>query len=378
MEATFDDDSKVEGWFKDDNENHKSIKTHQMPTPRVTHADGVPQPTIPLLKDFNGRLMNIWTVDLGASSAPAGYEFAIEAPSNTGLQVVTGSAGKCSWTTTTPTQSGWQKASDDFYLARCGLGEKANLTIKAKVDHGGNLYDFGTYGSVTTSLSWHQYDNHVYYVFGTIPPTTTPTPTPTPAPVGTATPTPTPTPTGTVTPTPAPIPDFETVIIEAADKWNSPGTGATFCKNVPCGDDGKRIDIHVVTPVPTTTATNPQSREPCGDISAPACVQEGLTYGDEHIGNRKMYIVHPPHIYERVGKAFQYGEFRWTDIQSVASRDPDYLYLPSAALHEWGHAAGVGHSPDAWDVMYGENESQYYLQTNDKEAMKAIYGAHSH
>ena len=68
----------------------------------------------------------------------------------------------------------------------------------------------------------------------------------------------------------------------------------------------------------------------------------------------------------------------WTSkIDKVSEERP---YLPGVISHEFGHAAGLGHSASAGDLMYTRNEytstttpSVLFPAAGDVDAMKALY-----
>ncbi len=353
----------------------KSFKTHRSPQPMVTHLYGKDVSDSYSLENFNGRLMNVVTVDLGIQ--PEGrvndfLDFLIEAPSGTGLEVKNSLPGTCDWNSNAaPTKSGFLKANGKFYLARCGIGTgSAKLTIRAsELDN--NVRYGVTYAEVSIPRSWHQRDNVVKYSVQTLPPTLTPTPTPTPPPVH-----------GTgqeivvprSTPTPVPTPDFRAAIPTAAAVWGT--SPVTFCTGTGCGAsnaDGRSIVIQVVTPRPNPPRPTPTF--PCGDNSL-ACVA-GWWNGDEHIGNQTMYIVHPLHFYQRQGGVDVLKKYQWIDDISLVEDNLDVIYLPAVLAHEFGHAAGLGHSSVSGDVMYTEDYTQSHPTANDRKALQKNYEGHT-
>ena len=58
--------------------------------------------------------------------------------------------------------------------------------------------------------------------------------------------------------------------------------------------------------------------------------------------------------------------------------DDALLYMPIYMAHEFGHAAGLWHSPVASDAMTAHIASNTQnLNSNDKKAIKAIYDNHT-
>ena len=368
--ATLNTNDEIAGNFEG------SVRTHPVPTPRVTHIYGNSKTPVSLTA-FNGRLMHVATVDLDVTATGHTYEFAVDAPAGTGFRVGNGADSTCTWPRPVTTTLVWQGPSDPFYLVRCGVGNgSTNLKIRARVVGERSIYSLGTYATVVIPQSWHQADHSVKYVLGTMPPTATPTPTPTPI-IGPIPPTPIGTPTET------PLPLFPAAIATAAAAWNSgtPTPVLTFCREGTSGcDDSNHVTINVVTPIPTPTpgsSATPEASFPCG-YDALACVQKGWNYGDAHIGSQRMYFVHPLHIYaldDHGNPALE--EYMWTNVASVAMGMPGYFYLPVVTMHEFGHTGGLGHGSVSSDVMYAGFDKQTTLTDNDKKAMKANYAEHS-
>ena len=69
-----------------------------------------------------------------------------------------------------------------------------------------------------------------------------------------------------------------------------------------------------------------------------------------------------------------------TKVVSSERRVPvgDRLYLPSLMMHEFGHAAGLGHSASESHLMhaYQLSNGPVIPSAGDKAAMKALYNAH--
>ena len=70
--------------------------------------------------------------------------------------------------------------------------------------------------------------------------------------------------------------------------------------------------------------------------------------------------------------------FEWENDFSAAKNDFRVLYMPIFMAHEFGHAAGLWHSPGASDVMTSSIASNTQnIHNNDKKAMKALYDNHT-
>ena len=61
----------------------------------------------------------------------------------------------------------------------------------------------------------------------------------------------------------------------------------------------------------------------------------------------------------------------------AASNDDGLLYMPVFMAHEFGHAAGLWHSPGTSDAMSGPPNEMANLSSNDTNAMRALYDNHS-
>ncbi len=361
----------VEGEFADSRGDQIIVRTHPLPSPVVTHIYGQAHSPAIALERFDDEIMAAATVYLGVEAQAASHQFSILAPSTTGIQAKSHDQHMCLWriSPVAYTQTPWQASTDAFYIERCGLGDgSSKLEIMARAfDSGGVARDLGTYASVVMPQASHQADNVVMYRIGDLPPTATPTPTSVHVPID-----------------PYPTPDFPAAIATAASEWNSAALGVSFCgdDDGACrvsNTDGRRITIDVVTPIPTPAApSTPTPRiDGCGGLGALACVTDDRELGDSHIGNQTMIVINPVHIYvENFPGVYELVEAQWTEDQSLAQQ-ANYYYRPETLLHEFGHAAGLGHGYLPDDVMYQKNTAQPGLTDNDKRAMEANYAGHS-
>ena len=333
------------------------------PTPMVTHLDGVSRNHVPL-EDFQWRVLNVATINLGVTATTGSYKFAVEAPATTGLQAKGSASDMCVWRSTATTTTPWRSWDGYFHLARCAVGDGSTpLEIKIGVEDGNTTHDLGTYATTTViPQSWHQADHAVKYAIGTLPPT--PTPTPTGALM----------PTQVGVPTPVPTPDLSVAVSIGAAGWKSYTytTGLTYCKEGSSGcTDSHRVTINFVTPLPTPIPGSNVTPTPLPcKYNALACVKGWTGYTE--IGNQTMWFPHPLHYYAMVGSSLVHRSFMWTNITRVARDFPTtYRYLPGVIMHEFGHTGGLGHSSADGDVMHGRYKIHTGLQTNDKEAMRA-------
>ena len=64
----------------------------------------------------------------------------------------------------------------------------------------------------------------------------------------------------------------------------------------------------------------------------------------------------------------------WTSDHMQRRRDNTVRYLPAVISHEFGHAAGLGHSELTGDLMYHEYDTDVIAPSfNDVEAMRRVY-----
>ena len=304
------------------------------------------------------------TLALDVAVTSNSHEFALEAPSGTGLQLrSTLDDNLCSWPSPATSETPWQASNQNFYFVRCEIGDgNTALTIKARVVDGTERHELGAYATVVIPQPWHQTDHNVKYATGTLPPT--PTPTPTGALM----------PTQVGVPTPVPTPDLSVAVSIGAAGWKSYTytTGLTYCKEGSSGcTDSHRVTINFVTPLPTPIPGSNVTPTPLPcKYNALACVKGWTGYTE--IGNQTMWFPHPLHYYAMVGSSLVHRSFMWTNITRVARDFPTtYRYLPGVIMHEFGHTGGLGHSSADGDVMHGRYKIHTGLQTNDKEAMRA-------
>ncbi|MXY46633.1 MAG: matrixin family metalloprotease [Chloroflexi bacterium] len=110
----------------------------------------------------------------------------------------------------------------------------------------------------------------------------------------------------------------------------------------------------------------------CGTSLAVACVPYSLFIVYPHFNRQQTFwFEHEPAI----------GSTRveWTNDFSVTRRNPrQFLYMPILMAHEFGHAAGLWHSPGSSDAMFhAARTPRQNISGNDKNAMKAIYNHHA-
>ena len=106
---------------------------------------------------------------------------------------------------------------------------------------------------------------------------------------------------------------------------------------------------------------------PCKD--SVACVDRPTSIYPE-LGVMILYFETPP-IW---GTGPFPGVHSWTNSQTEMNYERKD-YMPGIMMHEFGHAAGLGHSVWPADIM-GYSGDKTALATNDITAMRAIYQNH--
>ena len=95
-----------------------------------------------------------------------------------------------------------------------------------------------------------------------------------------------------------------------------------------------------------------------------------------HQGAQTLYFEHPPVWNESTRR-------QWTNNITTAM-DPGFEYMPAIMKHEFGHTAGLHHSPSTDDIMgpFIINDGtvvKTQLSSYDIAAMRVIYsGRNSH
>ena len=95
-----------------------------------------------------------------------------------------------------------------------------------------------------------------------------------------------------------------------------------------------------------------------------------------HQSKETLYFEYPPEDGDAKTKHV------WTlnpNMGGVTSRGIKYIYMPAIMMHEFGHAAGLGHPITRTDIMSLSvvTSNVQELTDNDKEAMKSIYNSHA-
>ena len=271
------------------------------------------------------------------------YEYRIIAPQNTGIQVTMGASNPaCNWSasgSSWPDEALWTDANGGWVrLVRCGLGNAAtSLSVQMREKSDRSNIDYNSYSAVVKH-PWHIRDNNVTYAFASdLVPDVSPTPVP------------------SITNA------YKEGVNQGADKWNNAGTGMSFTKvSLTASPD-------VVVQGYWSGGTNQ-----CVNPNAVACVPYSLFTIYPHFNRQqRFYFEHEP-----VSGSTQY---EWTNNYRSTVSEPTLLYMPIIMAHEFGHAAGLWHSPGTRDAMNRgvSTANRQNLSSNDKNAMKAIYNNHT-
>ena len=298
-----------------------------------------------------------WLIPLAERSSANQYKLVV--PANTGFQINATTApngSKCNWQSPPSAETEWVDLGTSFYLVRCKLGTgNADIVVKKRPKSGTNRTESTVRTLEDISQSWHHADHHVSYKI------TSPL-------LGTR-------PSGAYQGyTTLSQRESDTGINNAASIWNhlDPLDPLWQGQTVPLTFDS-------VSASPDVTIKgywNPEGTqlpEKCGYDDALACIRPGGVY--PHFGRSEMWIKYPPSISGRLSYV------RWTNnIDDAKSMPGTYYYLPETIMHEFGHAAGLGHSAGrSYSIMGTQRLSIVHgaPQTYDRYGMKYTYQGHT-
>ena len=314
-----------------------------------------------LLEDSEWSVFqHVTTTVRAAIHRPDGFQFRVNIPAGTGLQVNRKTCDRSATSTPTP-WSRWFEGNGSFPLVRCGIGSAPapKIEVWVKLEQNGTRTLLRT-TTMTVPQSWHQADNNVtYYVLGTegnkIRATSTlkyvgmfPVPDAGQAPSKLLT---------------SSLSRYD----NAAAAWAGVNSGATTT----------RVRSKASAEVLIRGYFNPATNEDrCG--GSIACVEPNPPHGKyPHVSPRNtMWIEDPPRWPNRATST-------WTMNYEDARTDPlDFDYLPAIILHEFGHPLGLGNSKDFDSIMSGSLKACSATNTQcvgseDREALRAIYNHHN-
>ena len=281
------------------------------------------------------------------------YDFRVIAPYGTGIQVIKRSAtlmtpGACDWSVGSSNwkgDSGWVDADSmlvEVQLHRCRLGDgTSTLTVQTRAKSDTLNIDYDSY-SLEVEQAWHVPSNSLSYFYE-----------------------------GPQQSSSVPQTDVDNYIAatdRGAGKWNT-ALGST--RSFTLSKASAVLSANVVVKG-YAAGSNP---DPCGAAIAVACVPY-TTSTYPHVTLRQtLFFEYPPTSKDMHNNDWV---FRWDNDFTVAEGNFKTLYMPIYMAHEFGHAAGLWHSPDASDGMTARiAEDARNFNDNDKNAMKALYGDHT-
>ena len=270
------------------------------------------------------------------------YEYRIIAPENTGIQARYGRT-ECDWNasgSSWPSVSRWTSLSSRVViLIRCGLGDgQTSLTVQLRKKSDPTNIDYNSY-SAEVEQPWHIPDNNISYAFAD--------------PL-----------VQNATLVQSSIDDYKAGTEEGAGKWNSASTGMSFTKVTSTSSADVIVQGYY--------AGSGTDHCKAGNV---ACVLYGSGHSYPHFTEQlELYFVYRRPFTDSQGISRIY---EWENDFMIAMSDESLLYMPIFMTHEFGHAAGLWHSPDSSDAMTAQiAQITKNLNDNDKNAMKAVYENH--
>ena len=322
----------------------------------VIKKDGVDLSSHEDLRDFQWKVFTSasfeLTAMLGATKNPTTYEFELDVPRSTGLQIANRLGAECEWSSASSRPTSQKKRSAGrpsthnpnadqivFYLVRCGIGDGESV-IQLKAWQGANqsAADF----IMPVPQAWHHASNSTKYVILRLP-------------------------------SAPPRVDYRAAIQAARQMWNNATSFFSFCDNSSgsCGNTYRNASQFSITHYDPRTTND----DYCG-IGGVACVYRvgtNTTREYPHLGSQILQLEQPPEGADQDGNP---ALLMWTDMHPLTNNK---VYLPGTVAHEFGHTAGLGHSGNASDLMYFKDSATPATTptANDIKAIDAIYENHS-
>ena len=235
----------------------------------------------------------------------------------------------CVTPSTWPDESSWTyggNVSLGVRLIRCGLGDgRTKLTVQMRARSDRANIDYDSYSTVV-DYPWHIPDNELTYTYRgpRVPSDGLPQST---------------------------INEYIAATDRGAGKWNTAlGSGRSF-----------RFDeVSLVSEANVVVVGYPSSgTDYCNNAAAVACVPyTNSTYPDVTL-RQTLYFEYPPvsvipastDPITGITTPAEPVTYDWENDFTIAQRNSRLLYLPIYTAHEFGHAAGLWHSPGAGDAM---------------------------
>ena len=286
------------------------------------------------------NILEYGKVYLGTQGLPGNYEYRLQSTRGTGLQT---DGQACDWSVWPNAFSSWTDTDAFTPVVRCGMGDgPTDFKIWSRSKTTGLQFktpnyerELGLPGHMLSSTIQYAYENPL--VSGA---------------------------------SAARITTYKTGIETGADAWDAVTNSYDFQKIDNLSANNVVTVQGYETSVPDTSTT-------CGNYKTIACVKpSGRDTSTMHQGAQTLYFEHPPVWNESTRR-------QWTNNITTAM-DPGFEYMPAIMTHEFGHTAGLHHSPSTDDIMgpFIINDGtvvKTQLSSYDIAAMRVIYsGRNSH
>ena len=286
------------------------------------------------------NILEYGKVYLGTQGLPGNYEYRLQSTRGTGLQ--TGRQA-CDWSVWPNAFSSWTDTDAFTPVVRCGMGDgSTDFKIWSRSKTTGLQFKTPSYER-ELGLPWHMLSSTIQYAYEN------------PLVSGASA---------------ARITTYKTGIETGADAWATVTNSYDFQKI-------DNLSANNVVTVQGYETSVPDISTTCGNYKTIACVKpSGRDTSTMHQGAQTLYFEHPPVWNESARR-------QWTNNIATAM-DPGFEYMPAIMTHEFGHTAGLHHSPSTDDIMgpFIINDGtvvKEQLSSYDIAAMRVIYsGRNSH